>query len=91
MPSDPPRPKSLRRLLRGAWGLVRARLGVDRAHDAVVAQRRAACRRCEHAIPCRHATTRMCACAVCGCRLRAKIVLASETCPLGRWHVEQPR
>jgi hypothetical protein len=76
---------SLGRVLHGARGLWRAGLGLDRADEAVIQHRRAACRRCEHAIPCRHAVTRMCACAVCGCRLRAKIVLASEACPLGRW------
>lgn len=78
-------PRNVRRVGHGLVGLVRARLRLNRAADAVIERRRAACRRCEHAIPCRQAATRMCACAVCGCRLRAKIVLADESCPLGRW------
>lgn len=78
-------PREMRRVAHGMLGLVRARLGLGRAADVVIEHRRAVCRRCEQAVPCRHATTRMCACAICGCRLHAKIVLADETCPLGRW------
>ena len=78
-------PRGFLRLLHGAAGLTRAALGVDRAPEHVIAERRAACRRCPDAQPCDRIGRRVCSCKLCGCLISAKTALSSESCPADRW------
>jgi hypothetical protein len=79
-------------LLKGAAGLAKAALGIDRASDEIVAQRRNQCRECPHAtknpkrvhLPTK-GLTKLSRCQLCDCFIHAKTLLASETCPDGRW------
>jgi hypothetical protein len=71
--------------LKGAAGIAKAALGIDRPDDSTIAARRAICRGCEHAEPCPLNIGRKCRCALCGCVLRAKTAVASEACPAGKW------
>lgn len=68
-------------LIHGTVGLAKAVLGVDRADEETIQRRRAICRACPHAIPCPLLANQKCRCALCGCLLSAKTVLAGETCP----------
>lgn len=76
----------------GAVGLAKAVLGVGKAPQAVVAERRNLCRACEHAT--RNAAPRFAAtggltslsrCKLCSCVIIAKTRNAEESCPDGRW------
>lgn len=64
----------------GALGRV-ARAAVTgqalKADESVVDARRATCAACEHMVGSR--------CKLCGCALAAKILLATEKCPEGKW------
>lgn len=71
---------------RGAVGLAKVALGVDRAPESVVTARRDVCRSCEHS------TKRLFGlqvkvqrCNVCQCLIAGKSVLLGEKCPEGRW------
>jgi hypothetical protein len=69
--------------IHGAVGLTKAALGIGYASPDVIAQRRATCAQCEHAMgDIRNIMTR---CAICDCFLAAKTKLASEKCPIGKW------
>lgn len=83
---------------RGVAGVVKSAVGVDRATDAVIEARRAVCDECEHAKPCFPGIGRrkaMCCgrlvdaikpdVATCGCFIRRKTVVATESCPVGKW------
>ena len=69
----------------GAIGLARAAAGIGRADVDTVERRRALCRDCPEAVPCVKNTAKFCMCNKCGCLLKAKTVIASEKCPLGKW------
>ena len=78
--------------LKGAAGLAKVALGMDAAPDAVIAERRDACRMCDRAT--RNPSPRYVAamglttlsrCQECGCFIAAKSMIAGETCPLGKW------
>ena len=72
-------------IAKGAAGLAKATLGIDRADDATIETRRNLCRACPEAVPCIKNTAKFCMCNKCGCLLKAKTVIASEKCPLGKW------
>ena len=65
------------RLIKGAVGVAKAALGVQADAVEVVQERWATCLACEE-----HDCGR---CKVCGCFTGAKVRLASESCPQGKW------
>lgn len=69
------------KLMRGATGLTKAVLGLDKAPDEAIDLRWAVCNRCSE-------MGRLGFCKQCGCYLRAKVRVASEACPLGKWKPE---
>lgn len=69
----------------GAVGLAKALSGVGRADNKVIVKRRNICRSCDHAIPCVGNIGRICRCKACGCILKAKTAIESESCPIGKW------
>lgn len=84
-------------IVHGAIGLAKVGaqlLGVpvDEADAATAQSRLAACRDCEHATrnpdrldrPTKGITT-LSTCTLCGCFLKGKVRVASETCPAGKW------
>jgi len=64
-------------LVRGAVGVAKAALGVQAACDETVRSRWAACLECDA-----HDCGR---CRECGCFTGAKIRVAGESCPRGKW------
>jgi len=69
-------------VVHGLVGLAKSHLGIDRSSDDLIAHRWQICST--------HATGphRCCnagLCTACGCHISAKIRIASEACPLGRW------
>jgi len=74
-----------KKLARGVVGLTKAALNINVAPDDVIEQRRATCRACEFASPCTSNPLRFCTCTACGCVLKAKTKIASESCPKGKW------
>lgn len=79
------------KVARGATGLFKAALHVDRPDDAVVAHRLATCAGCDevkrviHGLPVGADVVVGDTCRACGCVIRAKALLLSETCPKGKW------
>jgi hypothetical protein len=83
------------RLARGAAGLAKAGLGIDRAAADVITMRRDICRTCSKATlrPYKDGTeglTTLSRCTGCHdgklpCFIGAKTKVLSETCPLGKW------
>ena len=74
----------------GVVGLAKAATGIDRADEATIERRRAICRECpsaERRMSNRQQmeVTAWSQCAECGCLLKAKTVIAGETCPAGKW------
>ncbi|MCC7409885.1 MAG: hypothetical protein IT442_17595 [Phycisphaeraceae bacterium] len=65
------------RSIRGAAGIAKSQLGLDPAPDSVVTYRWTTCTACER-FDRGH-------CGLCGCNLPAKVRLAGQKCPLGRW------
>jgi hypothetical protein len=72
-------------LARGAIGIAKATLGINRADPDTVERRRVICRECPEAAPCVGSIVRRCKCNLCGCLIRAKTATADERCPGGRW------
>lgn len=69
--------KTGRQALHGAVGLAKAGLGVDAVSVDVCKTRWAACTNCDY-----HDCGQ---CSMCGCFTGAKIRVASESCPIGKW------
>ncbi|MCC7205583.1 MAG: hypothetical protein IT441_10920 [Phycisphaeraceae bacterium] len=69
-------------VVRGLVGLAKSHLGIDRSPDDLIARRWQVCssnatgphRCCDAGL-----------CTACGCHISAKIRIASEACPLGKW------
>jgi hypothetical protein len=80
---QPSQPTMIDRLTHGASGLAKAALGIDRADDATIATRYALCMACD-----RHAIG---LCTACGCLCAAKVRVAGEACPEGKWNVATAR
>lgn len=70
---------------KGAAKVAQSIAGIGIADAATIEARRAICRACEHAMPCKHNVARKCTCNLCGCRLAHKTRLAREKCPEGKW------
>lgn len=80
----------------GAYKLTKAFLGMDPASKSVVEARRAICRKCEYAVPCKLSPGKVCWCGpvwdgitgrrdTCGCNLEYKTMVAAEACPKHYW------
>ena len=69
----------------GVAGLAKAAAGIDRPPEEIIAERRAICRACSHAVPCVASVGKFCKCAKCGCLLRAKTAVMEESCPMRKW------
>ncbi|MCC7409966.1 MAG: hypothetical protein IT442_18005 [Phycisphaeraceae bacterium] len=69
--------------IKGAVGLAKAYLGLDKADDATARRRWEICTTCEH--------FDLGLCRLCGCHLSAKVRLASQSCPATppRWAASQ--
>lgn len=74
-----------RSVIHGAVGLAKAALGIGLSDDATVETRRAICRACDSAVRSKYKPDWVCRCRECNCNLKAKTMLASESCPLGKW------
>lgn len=83
-PEAPREPLTPRRVATGAAGLAAEALGVGKADRATAAARWAVCSTCVRF------DLGKCAAKGCGCHLSAKVRLARETCPLGRWPENVP-
>lgn len=78
------------KLVRGAVGLGKAMFGVDMAEPQVVQWRLYKCLHCPYKY---YASMNMplwtkfgpWACRQCGCFIKAKVQIASEQCPMGKW------
>lgn len=64
-------------MVRGAVGVAKAALGVQAASEADTRARWAFCQQCDQ-----HDCGR---CNACGCFTGAKVRVAGESCPLGKW------
>ena len=74
------------KVLTGAVGLTKAALQISRASEQTVAARRDICRTCAHAEKRTVAgLVQVRLCNQCGCLIKAKSVIQTETCPLGLW------
>lgn len=73
----PRRCSACSRLRRGAQGVAKVVLGVDRSTPELVERRLAVCRACEH--------LRGVKCGLCRCYVEFKARLRSEECPDGKW------
>jgi len=71
-----------RRIAHGAAGLAKAAAGLGKADGNVMMRRWAMCDSCRHAEKFAGIVQ---TCGICHCMLRAKIRLADESCPIGRW------
>jgi|GEM_PF-694483 len=85
-----------RRLLHGLVGSTKALLQLDKADGDVILHRRMTCSVCPHALPCKGNPDEACWCGklwtglagheqTCGCNIRLKTRLNSESCPMGKW------
>ncbi len=67
------------KIIRGATGLAKAALGIDRAPPEAKKDRWAAC------LGCSELNWKMRLCRACGCFVLAKLRIMAERCPRGRW------
>lgn len=70
--------RSVGDMVRGVVGLAKAELGMDAATPEVIAARKEVCLACRP-----HYDFGVCS--ACGCYLAAKVKIASEKCPDGKW------
>lgn len=68
--------------MRGVVGVAKALTGVDRPSPLVVEERRRSCLKCP--------ALRYQMCTECKCAAFLKVLVAGETCPLGRWERKEP-
>lgn len=76
-------------IVQGAVGLTQVALGIDRATNAQIAARLAACLACPHRIfgkP--DKLSNFSRCRLCNCLVRQAAKLAGKRCPDGRWEAE---
>lgn len=81
-----------KKLAHGVAGLTKAVVGLDQAGDAEKLRRRDICRDCPEATKNRKqlhlsnkGLTACSMCKQCGCNIKAKTSLISETCPISKW------
>lgn len=77
-------------IVKGAIGLSKAAIGIDKAADEVIHKRRDICRECPYATRNNQFTesnglTSLSRCEKCSCFIAAKTKLNKEVCPLGKW------
>lgn len=80
------------KIVKGAIGLTKSALQIDRAEPEVIQSRRDICRECEHAT--RNpkfitkeskGLTNFSQCRKCSCFIAPKTTLREQSCPLGKW------
>lgn len=75
----------------GTVGLAKMVAGIDRSPDELAAERLAVCRGCDRlrrfvqGLPAGADVGLSDRCDACGCFVRAKVLIAGESCPLERW------
>jgi len=85
----------------GATGIAKALLGVDPVTKEVRDERIAICKACEFAAPGKINRDKKVYCGklwdglihdtgTCGCLISLKVLVASESCPVGRWPAVSP-
>lgn len=78
-----PQPSGLRKVARGAKGLLKAAIGKDKTPPDILKRRQSVCNSCDQKTAALKGITTKCT--ACGCVLPAKQRIASERCPLGKW------
>jgi hypothetical protein len=82
----------MRDIGKGVVGLTKAGLGIDRASDEVVKRRSMICKHCPYNKKQYSKTfnANVSKCTLCGCYIKAKVLLNSEVCPDNppRWFSE---
>lgn len=68
---------SIVQVLRGALGITKAQLGIDPATAETIFSRKSVCLACEH--------YEFGTCVKCSCWLSKKVLIDSESCPVGKW------
>lgn len=81
------------KIINGAVGLAKAATGIGTVSLQVMQERRDVCRECDQAtrspdpkFAVNKGLTCLSQCKPCGCYIAAKTKVASESCPLGKWH-----
>tara|TARA_R110000824_G_scaffold89623_11_gene219592 strand:+ start:1504 stop:1965 length:462 start_codon:yes stop_codon:yes gene_type:complete len=69
--------RSLAGMIKGAVGLAKSELRIGAASEEEVSNRRAICIGCDKQI--------LGVCSECGCYCAAKVKIAKERCPIGKW------
>lgn len=64
-------------MIRGAVGLAKSELGIGAASEEEVSDRRSICIGCDKQV--------LGVCSECGCYCAAKVKIAKERCPIGKW------
>lgn len=77
-----PQPLTIGGIVHGAAGIAKAVLGIDAADAETAKRREAVCGACEHVTLTAGVLRR---CEICGCALAAKVKIAGEKCPIGKW------
>ena len=79
----------MHKIVHGAAGLFKAAVGIDAAEQAVVDARTKLCLDCPHNVaPVMGRLSGIAGlrqCDICSCLIKAKVLLASEKCPEGKW------
>lgn len=73
------------KIVRGAVGLAKAALGVDAVPRETSTARREICLACDRSRVVSVGVGKVRQCDECGCVIAAKVKIASERCPLGKW------
>lgn len=81
------------KVIKGAIGLTKAALHIERAEVDIINKRRDACRNCEFSTKTpkfinnsSKGLTNKSLCEKCGCFIMAKTTLKNEVCPEGKWN-----
>jgi hypothetical protein len=72
---------SIKDILKGAEGITKATLGIDKSTKELYSTRINICKKCPYMV---ESNDNM-KCKECGCFLRFKARLNKEKCPLGKW------
>jgi len=73
-------------IYRGAVGLTKAALQIDKCDDNVIKQRLKICHDCEHRTQSKSASGNIISrCKICKCFIKAKVRISKESCPLNKW------
>ena len=77
--------EKLRRVFRGAAGLSKSIMSINKAPDEIIQDRLKICRECEFSVGPRSYPERKVKCKKCGCLINHKVRLKNSFCPIGKW------